>query len=108
MASKLTDQDDQRPDRESNRTVRNRIVLRPRFSVKDLLLATTLIAAGSAMLYQVLNYDPRIRKLPVGLDYMLAYGGAAVIGAGIFTPFKRPLIGAIAGIIALVVIIQLT
>jgi hypothetical protein len=88
--------------------MKNRVEIRPQFSVKTMLVATALISAGSAMLYHVLNYDWRVSKLPIGLDFVLAYGGAAVIGVGIFTPFKRPLIGAIAGIMALVVIIQLT
>jgi hypothetical protein len=79
----------------------------PRFSVKLALVATTLIALGLAMLYQVLNYDPR-SNWPVSVGYFLVYGGSASIGAGIFAPFKRPLIGAVAGMVVQAVIIELT
>jgi|tagenome__1003787_1003787.scaffolds.fasta_scaffold20490834_1 hypothetical protein len=69
----------------------------PRFSIKDLLIATTLISVGLGLLYFVYQhrYTPDDEAWELG-----AYlGGGALIGAGAMTPFKRPLRGAIIAVV---------
>ena len=79
----------------------------PRFALKDLFLATTLIAVGMSLLYLLFSREPW-RGWSAVVPYALAYGGSALIGAGILAPFKRPWIGAVVGVVVQVVIIELT
>jgi hypothetical protein len=72
----------------------------PRFSIKDLLLATTLIAIGAGLIYWAYSHPTMSRysdapNWPLFLGWM---GGGAFIGAGVFTPFKKPWIGALVGL----------
>lgn len=55
----------------------------PQFSLRQLMLATTLVALGLAGLFG-----------PAGIGKLL---GFPLLGAGVFTPFGRPWLGAIAG-----------
>jgi hypothetical protein len=71
----------------------------PRFTVKDLLIATTLIAVGAGMLAFVFQNGEEIKRgYGAGVFAVLWFGGGAFVGAGIFTPFKRPWMGAIIGV----------
>ena len=74
----------------------------PRFTIKDLLLATTLIAIGAGMLALVLRGNawlwPR-GGLAVITVFSLWLGGGGCIGAGLLTPFKHPWIGAALGLL---------
>ena len=72
----------------------------PRFTIKDLLIATTLIAVGATMIWMIFNltiarHDPVSRFYTL---YTLWAGGGAFTGAGILTPFKRPWLGAGCGV----------
>lgn len=74
----------------------------PRFTIKDLLIATTLIAVGTGMIAVVLRGDawlwPR-GNLAVLTVFALWLSGGGCIGAGLLIPFKHPLVGASAGIL---------
>ena len=69
----------------------------PRFSIKSLLLATTLIAVGMALMYFVYQ-RPDTEENAAGKIVAVLSGGA-LIGGGIFTPFNRPWIGAILAVV---------
>ena len=72
----------------------------PRFTTKDLLIATTLIAIGVGLLVFAYKHptlragEPGSWEFPVGW-----FGGGALICAGVFAPFKRPIVGGIAGLV---------
>ena len=57
-----------------------------RFSLRRLLIATTLIAVGIGLL-----------QLPANL-FTIAFGGP-LIGAGVLTPLRRPWVGALLGLV---------
>lgn len=68
----------------------------PRFTVKDLLRATTLIAVGAGTLGYVFTF-PRHFKAGDPTPWLLVlsvYGAFALIGAGLGTLVHRPLLGA--------------
>lgn len=58
----------------------------PRFTVKDLLIATTLVAIGLAMIGHALAY-PSLLRVEVDPRMIIGLG---LIGAGLSTPFHRP------------------
>ena len=70
----------------------------PQFTLKEMLLATTLIAVGvgaMAFLYHSADAPRGLgNSAQVGLAVLLWFGGGALVGAGLFTPFKRPWTGA--------------
>jgi hypothetical protein len=71
----------------------------PRFTIRDLLIATTLIAVGAGPLGFVHYYG---RAMP--LEYLRWAGlavevGIILIGVGLFLPFKRPWTGALVALI---------
>lgn len=67
------------------------------FSTKDLFLATTFTAAGMFPIYLALLHGVWHEWSPV-VPYLLWFGGGAIIGAGILAPFRKPWIGALAGV----------
>lgn len=75
----------------------------PRFTIKDLLLATTLIAIGVGMLAQIFSgTSPDWIKLlgdsiAVAVCILIWLGSGALIGAGLFSLFKHPWIRAAVG-----------
>jgi hypothetical protein len=71
------------------------------------MISTTLIAVGLAMLYPLLNYEGG-RQIPIPVQIVLGYGGPALIGIGALVPFRRPILGAVAALVATAVIIWLT
>ena len=83
----------------------------PRFTLKELLIASTLVCLGAGSMAvgqsHILRYygDGVYGELPrqIAVDMLLWYGGCAVIGAGVFLPFKRPFIGASVAFIVLLV-----
>jgi hypothetical protein len=73
----------------------------PRFSLRDLLIATALISIGMGLIY-VLYTTPlfRERHFMPRMKYIappLFFSGSALIGAGICAPFQRKLIGGLIG-----------
>jgi hypothetical protein len=79
----------------------------PKFSIKELLLATTLIAVGSGMVSLVfmLTNVPKVGEhLEEYAAFTSWFGGGAMIGAGILTPFKRPWLGAVIGLVVQLII----
>lgn len=74
----------------------------PRFTVKDLLIATTLISLGAG-LWVVMTNNPHlfsINRERYVLFLLIWFGGGAIIGAGLLTPFTRIWAGAFAGVAA--------
>jgi hypothetical protein len=71
----------------------------PRFSLKDLLLATTLIAIGAGAESFIIRSDAfrGSEYSRLGVLMLFGYCGAACLGAGLLLPFKRPLIGIVLG-----------
>ncbi len=71
----------------------------PRFSIKNLMLATLLVAAGLAVCLVPLNYAGDMSlsaRLHIAL---LAFGvGGAMIGAGVMAPFHKKATGAAIGL----------
>lgn len=77
----------------------------PRFTVKDLLIATTLIAVGAGMLVSQLSQLGGPTELGDGWWALLVIVAVALVGMGLGTLFRRRLIGAYVMIMVLVVII---
>jgi hypothetical protein len=82
----------------------------PRFSVKDLLFGSTLIAVGVGMIVCAYRFTPQsvdsIRQISSWPFLCWVCGGGA-IGAGIMTPLKRPWEGAGLGIALMTALIFL-
>jgi hypothetical protein len=75
----------------------------PRFSIKDLLIGTALLAAGITSVCGI----ARLPSHPVVL--LLWLGGSALVGAGLFAPFKRIWLGAAIGLaVAILPLVVLT
>jgi hypothetical protein len=72
----------------------------PRFSVNDLLLGSTLIAFGTAML----TFGSEMPG-EVGVDGLYTCG-CIFVGAGVFVPFQYPWIGAAVGVIVSMVLLH--
>jgi len=70
----------------------------PRFSLKRLLVAFTLVAVGIWMVWVVPQYERQGGKL--ALCAMLWFGGGALVGVGLLAPFRRPWFGGVFGVAA--------
>jgi hypothetical protein len=71
----------------------------PRFSLKHLLAAMTLIGVGGSMigfLFQIPQNGPFPNAFLVVASWL---GGGALIGAGLGIPTRRPLLGALLGFV---------
>lgn len=74
----------------------------PRFSIKDLLIATTLIAIGLGLLVLMFKSMNSVRRefgYEVGLTVFIVLwiAGIALIVAGFYAPFTRVLRGLVVG-----------
>jgi hypothetical protein len=72
----------------------------PRFSLKDLLIGTALLSAGVVSIVGIwrLPTDISLEAWGEAIAW-LWYGGGALIGAALFTPFKRPWSGVLVGLV---------
>jgi hypothetical protein len=77
----------------------------PRFTVKEVLIATTLIAVGIGILVSQLSQLGGPTELGDGWWALLVMVAFALVGMGFGTLFRRRLIGAYLMIMLLVVII---
>ena len=68
----------------------------PRFTIKDLLIATTLIANGVFQL-TLLSRDGE-NASPFAIAF-LWFSGGVLIGVGLFIPFNRPWTGLFTGLV---------
>ena len=70
----------------------------PRFSIKDLMLSTLLVAVGLTVEIVLFRFLPRTSE-----EFLLAYfilcSGLATIGAGLFAPFRKKKVGAAVGFV---------
>ena len=74
----------------------------PRFSIKDLLLATTMVAVGigAALLAQQLAKSLEYPGAALAIAELgLWVGGSALAGAGVLYPFGRAVVGAAVGLV---------
>jgi hypothetical protein len=72
----------------------------PRFSVKDLLLGMTLLAAGMGLIYYVYQH-PRLGPSD-GNEWLRAaccYGGGALLCAGVMIPLKGPWVPVVVSVV---------
>jgi hypothetical protein len=80
----------------------------PRFTISTLFTSTTMIAAGTAII--VIMNRPGFNK-PLLPALGLWFSAGALIGAGAFLPFNRPVVGVLVGLAVqaiLVVVLILT
>jgi hypothetical protein len=79
----------------------------PRFSIKDLLLTTTLVAIGLTMVSLV----PAVEKLVYPserwgvLIAIFFFGGWGLVGAGLGTPFRHPILSGLLMILVVLVLV---
>jgi hypothetical protein len=66
-----------------------------RFSLRNLFLASTLIAVGIGGLTLVARGEWDLPQ--IGLVFGIWYGSSALLGAGLLTPFHKKTIGAVLG-----------
>jgi hypothetical protein len=77
----------------------------PKFAIKHLLISTTLIAIGTWLFsLPFVRPDLFLTEATAPGEFFLPLGGATLIGAGLFVPFKHPLIGAAVGFVGFCVI----
>ena len=69
----------------------------PRFSLKQLLLSTALIAGGTASLAYWVTSDSRLARDNWNWFFLLWESSGAAVGVGVFSLFNRPWIGAFVG-----------
>ncbi len=74
----------------------------PRFTLRDILIAIGLIAVGLGVLAEIIRRDPGC--INFGILLVLYFGSFAMIGAGLFTPFHKWMIGAVVGCVTAFVI----
>jgi hypothetical protein len=68
----------------------------PRFTIKDMMLATMLIAAGAGVLAMIFRW--RGPSPPILPALITLHGACAMIGAGFFAPFHKKKLGAGIGV----------
>jgi len=71
------------------------------FSLRRLFVATTLIAVGCAGFADLWTAGERAPPMSI-LNVVEALGSFPLIGAGLFTPIKRPILGAFIGLLCFV------
>ena len=81
----------------------------PRFSIKDLIVSTTLVAAGFAAALSPFRFNFEVDGRAIWpLLLSLWFGGCMMVGAGAMYPFKRAWIGALLGfLVALIGLLPL-
>ena len=78
----------------------------PRFTIKDLLIATTLIAFGAGLIAWTIRYmDTAKVEQPQPIVLINFFACPALIGAGLFTLFKRPWLGALVGVLLTILVV---
>jgi hypothetical protein len=66
------------------------------FSTRDMLLGVSLLATGIGGLTGILTNSNWVMQ-SVGWFFGVLYGSGALIGAGLFSPFRQKTFGAIVG-----------
>jgi hypothetical protein len=69
-----------------------------RFSIKDLMLATLLVAVGLSIEIVLFRFLPHTNAQLLVAYFMLC-SGLATIGAGLFTPFRKKKLGGTLGFV---------
>jgi hypothetical protein len=81
--------------------MRGRIGRMPRFTLKDLLVSTSLIAASLSCFWLISAIK---RNDSMALALLLWFSSGSFLGAGLLTPFQRAFIGGITGFAVAVLI----
>jgi hypothetical protein len=68
----------------------------PTFSIKDLLIATAMVAVGLTSLLSAFRYA---KSINTGIEMLLYYGGSMLLCAGLLFPIKRASHGALLGLV---------
>jgi hypothetical protein len=80
-----------------------KLSLVPKFTIKELLIGTSLIASGIAMTCFTFRWLNVVKSTtappPMFAQLACWFLGPALLGAGILYPFKRPGLGAVAGML---------
>jgi hypothetical protein len=70
----------------------------PRFSLRQLLLAVALFAAGLSLMLAAVRSSPVAAwRFNPAYGILLWLSGGPLVGAGVMTPWGRPLLGALLG-----------
>jgi hypothetical protein len=69
----------------------------PRFSLRRLLVSITLIAVG--IVAASMFFGLPTRRLDESTRHVLWYLGGALIGAGVFAPFRKVWLGIVLGLV---------
>lgn len=77
----------------------------PKFSIKHLLIATTLVAIGTWLFsLPFTRPDLFLTEVTAPGEFFLPLAGITLIGAGLLVPFNHPLIGATIAFVGFVLI----
>jgi predicted membrane protein len=73
----------------------------PKFSIKDLMISTAIVAVGMCVVAPIAKYDPPGRRSPLMVGTMMCLWtiSCATVGAGFGFPFRAMRRGAIIGAI---------
>ena len=71
------------------------------FSLRRLFVATSLIACGCGALVYLFRSGDQVPPMSI-LQVACAFGGGPLIGAGVLTPIKLPILGAFLGFVAFI------
>ncbi|HEY2895436.1 MAG TPA: hypothetical protein VGJ16_14525 [Pirellulales bacterium] len=77
------------------------------FSTRDLLLGAVLVAMGVAGVVGTLRRESEFQDIPFPILFGLVYGSGGLVGAGLFSPFKKAAVGAIVGFLVTCAIVAM-
>jgi hypothetical protein len=75
-----------------------------RYSLKDVLVSITLVCVGLGSFILAANSGLAVLEQPIVLFPIV--GGAALVGAGLFHPFKLAWLGAMLGVIVIIALLS--
>jgi hypothetical protein len=80
--------------------------MRFRYTTKEIFVCVALLAAGMGILAFLFGSSPgqvHVHEPLRGWKFALWLASGSFVGAGLLLPFKRPFLGALLGLIALVI-----
>ena len=85
----------------------------PKFSTKDLMISTAIVAVGLCVVAPIAKYDPPGRRSPLLVGSMLCLytASCAIVGAGFGFPFRAlwrgAIIGALLGLAIMIAVVTI-